>query len=599
MNTRKVKNALLVYPEVPQNTYWSFHYALPFINKKSSMPPLGLITLAAYFPDSYDLKLVDMNVASLNEDDIRWADTVFLTAMIIQKDSFREVVEICNRLNTPVVAGGPYPTSNHGEITGVDHLVLGEVEDTFQDFLIDLENGTAKNLYAPPPYPDMSRTKVPRFDLLEMDAYGSMAIQYSRGCPFKCEFCDIWSVYGNKPRLKSPESMIAELDALYGLGWKGALFVVDDNFIGNKNRVKKELLPAIESWQKQHRYVFRFFTEASINMADDDNLLSAMRSAGFNEVFIGIETPSLESLRETGKNHNLKTDMQQAVYKIQSHGIGVMGGFILGFDSDTDDTVENQISFIQQTGIPQAMIGLLDALPGTKLYRRLEKEGRILETSQGNNTHSMTTNFVTKMDSEKLKEGYKKILSSIYDSNLKNYFARCKRLLDNIGDRPFFQREVHFKEIVMFLKSLFRQPFTPYGFQYIKFLLRNLIKHRSTFAEAVRFAIIGHHFHTITQETLKAEKIVHELEKSYRYLREQLDKQSASIMENSKEAVHNIAELWNKKTKTLKRINKKVDKIHVDFRNDVVNKYNTIDRKIREMFKATDIDFKQNNLDLG
>ncbi|MBW2365649.1 MAG: B12-binding domain-containing radical SAM protein, partial [Deltaproteobacteria bacterium] len=357
-----VKNILLVYPEVPTNTYWSFKYALKFLKKKSAMPPLGLITLAALFPENYNLRLIDMNIEPLNEKDIQWADAVFVSAMIIQKESLKKVIADCNRLKTPVVSGGPYATSSYQEIDGVDHFVLGEVEDTFKNFLQDLEKGNAKKIYRQPERPDITSTVTPRFDLLDMNAYSSMSIQYSRGCPFKCEFCDIWKVYGNKPRVKSAETVIRELDVLYQSGWEGPVFMVDDNFIGNKKHVKKELLPVIIEWQIKHSHIFRFTTEASINIADDNELLAQMRDAGFNQVFIGIETPSTEALKETGKFQNLKIDMVEAIQTVQEYSIEVMAGFIIGFDTDKEDIFDRQISFIQQTGIPQAMVGLLNAL---------------------------------------------------------------------------------------------------------------------------------------------------------------------------------------------------------------------------------------------
>ncbi|MBU2513126.1 DUF4070 domain-containing protein [bacterium] len=593
------KNILLVYPEVPQNTYWSFHYSLKFINKKSAMPPLGLITIASLFTDSYDLKLIDMNITPLTDDHLEWADAVFLSAMIVQKQSFAETVERCNLFQVPVIAGGPYPTSSYQEINGIDHFVLGEVENTLLDFLDRFQKGTAPHITLPPPFPNLAITPVPRFDLLDLSAYSSMSIQYSRGCPFKCEFCDIWSVYGNKPRLKPAASIVNELDALFRNGWKGAVFVVDDNFIGNKNRVKKDLLPQLFTWQKKHHYPFRFFTEASINLAEDSDLLSAMKLAGFNEVFIGIETPSEEALLETGKTQNTRLNLYQSVSTIQSHGIGVMAGFIIGFDSDSPDIADRQIEFIQKAGIPQAMIGLLEALPGTKLFKRLSKEGRLLTASQGNNTHKMATNFVTKMGKQTLANVYEKILSTIYDVNLKNYFQRCNRLLDAVGNAPFFQRKITLADFRSFLKSLFFQPFTSYGFQYLRFLGRNVIKNRQTFGEAVRFAIIGHHFHVITRESLKTEKIALELEKSYQYLRNQLNKQSTLIMDNSKEAIQNILDLWNQKKEQFGKIRKRVDRLHVDFRSDIQKQYVEIDQKIRDLFKALEPVIKREGIVLN
>jgi len=499
----KPQRILLVYPEIPQNTFWSYSYSLPFINKKSSTAPLGLITLASLFPPQFELKLIDMNVESLRDKDLKWADAVFISTMIVQKESFNNVIERCKQYALIVVAGGPYPTSSWAEIEGVDHFVLGEAEDIFTNFLLDLENGVAKVKYQAKNRPDLSSTLIPRFDLLKIEAYGAMSIQYSRGCPFKCDFCDIWKVYGNIPRLKSAANLISELDTLYALGWRGAVFLVDDNFIGNKHRLKKELMLPLIAWQKERQYPFRFFTEASINLSDDDDLLRSMQLSGFNEVFIGLETPCAQSLLETGKTQNLKGDIPAAVAKIQSYGMEVMGGFILGFDNDPDDIFTRMCTFINELAIPTAMVGLLIALPGTQLYHRLEREGRIIKSTSGNNTHCLETNFITRMDESQLIKGYQKVLATIYDKRLKSYFDRCNRMLDNIGEQPFFNRDVHWKEIKMAIKSLTRQPFTSYGYQYLKFLGCNLLKKNKNFAEAVRMGIIGHHFHTITIQTLK------------------------------------------------------------------------------------------------
>jgi len=489
-------------------------------------------------------------------------------------------------MHTKVVLGGPYANSNREEIEGVDHFVLGEVEETLQPFLSDLENGVAKEIYPLPPHPDISKAPTPRFDLLKMDAYGSMAVQYSRGCPFHCEFCDIWVIYGNTPRLKSADAMVAEMEALYQQGWRGPVFLVDDNFIGNKKRAKAELLPALKQWQEAHGHPFHFFTEASINMASDDDLLALMREAGFNEVFIGIETPDREGLKETGKVQNLKTDMGEAVRHIQKHGIEVMAGFIVGFDNDKPDIFERQIRFIQRNAIPKAMIGLLVALPGTKLYQRLKSEGRILGSSIGNNTHVLSTNFKTVMDGDRLKEGYKKILANIYDFRLKKYFERCNRLFDNMEYTEYFQRQIKLQEVKIFIKSLLRQPFTPYGWQYLKFLGRNFLKHREVFGEAVSMGITGHHFHTITQETLKKEKTASILEEKYHYFVGLVNQYSKSLMTNSIDNIDYAAKLWKKRVKLLKEMQHKINKIHIDFREDLNSRYMEISKQMRELMNT-------------
>ncbi len=576
------QNILLVYPEVPSNTYWSFNCALKFIRKKSSMPPLGLLTIAALFPDKYNLRLIDLNVRPLKDNDIHWADAVFISAMIVQQDSMREVIRRCKRVGKLLVAGGPFPTSNYQDIADVDHFLLGEVDLTLSDFLLDLEKGIAQPVYPKPCYPDISNLPVPRFDLLDMDAYGSMAIQYSRGCPFHCEFCDIWTIYGNKPRLKSADTLLRELDVLYDLGWRGPVFLVDDNFIGNKKRVKSELLPALKIWQIEHSYPYHFFTEASINMGEDEELLTAMREAGFNQVFIGIETPDPKGLEETGKKQNLKANMENSIRTIQRHGMEVMAGFIIGFDSDKEDIFERQISFIQQNAIPKAMIGFLNALPGTRLYHRLKMEGRILKASLGNNTHCMTTNFKTIMDPNRLKEGYKKILACIYDFNLKNYFERCSHFLDTIEYTGYFQRKIHLKDLIIFFRSIYGQVFTPYGFQYLKFVFRSMIKHPNIFGEAISLCISGHHFYTITQQTLKTEKIAMVLDEKYNYFCDLVNQYSEAMMNNSKESYQYLVRLLKQKVKILKQMQNTINKINKDYRYELSQKYIELSKKMRE-----------------
>jgi len=590
------RKVLLVYPEVPKHTYWSFEHALRFVRKKSAMPPLGLITIAAYFPENYQLRLVDMNIEALKDADVFWADQVYVSAMIVQKNSFEKVVATCNRMKTKVIAGGAYPTSSHAEISAVDHLVLGEVENTLPDIIRAIENGEAGRVFPAVDKPSLTRTRTPRFDLLKMENYASMSIQYSRGCPFRCEFCDIWSVYGNKPRLKTAPKMISELDTLYELGWRGAVFIVDDNFIGNKKRVKKELLPALAKWQRSHDSVFRFFTEASINMADDNELMTGMREAGFDKVFIGLETPSLAGLKETGKNQNLRVNMLDAVKTIQCHGIEVMAGFIVGFDSDAEDIFDRQIDFIQKAGIPQAMVGMLTALPGTQLHQRLKTEGRLLRTTDGNNTHGHAVNFKTRMDAKMLKDGYNRIMSTIYDRALKNYFKRCSRLLDRVGN-PQFSRKIHLEEVQGFIRSLLFQTTTLYGYQYIKFLMRSLIRNRQVFSEAVRLSVIGHHFYKITREMNEMEKISTYLDEKYVYLCERINACSAVARENYAVQRREIGRLIRQKQRILNRIQAKIDRLHVDFRRDIALKYAVISDKLQIRFEPLENKFSTSHHD--
>ena len=376
---------LLVYPQYP-DTFWSFKHALKFVSKKAAFPPLGLLTVAAMLPAEWEKKLVDMNVARLTDEDIKWADYVFISAMVVQQDSVKEVIARCKRLNTRIVAGGPLFTTGYEEFDGVDHFVLGEAEVTLPLFLEDLEKGCARHVYSSGTRPDIRRTPIPLWSLINMNNYSSMNVQYSRGCPFNCEFCDIILLNGHQPRTKEKEQLVAELDELYRRGWREGVFVVDDNFIGNKKKLKLEILPAIIEWRKGKRHPFVLSTEASINLADDEELMQLMVDAGFSTVFIGIETPNEESLLECAKLQNRNRDLVASVKKIQNCGLEVQGGFIVGFDSDPLSIFKNQINFIQKSGIVTAMVGLLNAPPGTRLYQRLKKENRLVKAFTGNNT---------------------------------------------------------------------------------------------------------------------------------------------------------------------------------------------------------------------
>lgn len=510
---------LLVYPEMPV-TYWSFRYTLPFIRKKASIPPIGLITVAAMLPDSYESRLVDMNVSPLREEDVVQADLVFTSSMMVQKDSLNKIIAMCNRLGKPIIAGGPYPTTSHERITGVDHFVLNEAEITLPRFIADFEAGCAKTVYTDETKPDITRTPVPRFDLLEMNKYASMALQFSRGCPFSCEFCDIVAMFGHVPRTKSPQQFEAELDALYASGFRGALFVVDDNFIGNKKNVKK-LLPVVADWQRRKNYPFKLFTEASVNLADDDELLDQMTAAGFNMVFLGIETPVKESLVLTKKMQNVKPDLLNSVHKIQHKGMEVTAGFIVGFDNDPEDIFDRQIHFIQQSGIPAAMVGLLTALPNTQLYNRLKAENRLLEESSGNNVaHDLRVNFIPKMDVDKLVAGYRRVIAEIYRPRA--YFERCWTLLKNWRPQRNARRMITLNDLWALVRSLFRQTFSHYGITYTRFVLKTALRRPTLFAEAIALSIKGHHFLTITREVLTVDRFRSHLEKHLHAIQERL-----------------------------------------------------------------------------
>ena len=492
----------MIYPKTP-TTYWSFDYALSFIEKKASLPPLGLMTVAAMLPDSYDVHLIDLNVSRLTRKDIEDADLVFLSAMIVQQQSFTEIARICREYGKPVVAGGPYPISSYEHIDCVDHFVLDEAELTLPRFLKDMENGRPQKLYRDPGKPDITQTPPPRFDLIDVQAYDSMSLQFSRGCPYNCEFCDIIEMFGRRQRTKTPEQFVREMEALLQTGFRGPLFIVDDNFIGNRRKVK-ELLCRVIEWQKEHAFPFTLSTEASIDLAQDDELLDLMVEARFDMVFVGIETPDEKTLAYIQKGQNLKSGILASVRKIQHRGIEVTGGFILGFDTDPPDIFERQIAFIQEAGIPVAMVGLLNVLPNTQLAKRLKKEGRLLGDTTGNNTHTLRLNFLPCMPEKELLEGYKRVLRVLYSP--KNYFQRCSKLLRRRPAKTKTSRPVSWQGIKALLRSLAKQTFSPYGLHYLRLLIETLITRPRLFPDAVSFSIKGYHLFALTREILKAEK---------------------------------------------------------------------------------------------
>jgi radical SAM superfamily enzyme YgiQ (UPF0313 family) len=488
---------LLVYPRYP-NTFWSFRHALKFLSKKASFPPLGLLTIAAMLPAEWEKRVADLNVNPLDDADITWADFVFISAMAVQKNSAKEVIERCNKLNIKVVAGGPLFTTGYEEFEGVDHFVLGEAEVTLPLFLADLAKGSLQHLYLSGERPDISRTPVPAWSLLNMKDYSAMSLQYSRGCPFDCDFCDIVVLNGHEPRTKSSRQMVNELEAIYNHGWRGSLFIVDDNFIGNKKKLKAETLPAIIEWSKQKKHPFTFFTEASINLADDDELMDLMTEAGFNRVFVGIETPDEGSLEECNKIQNKNRDLAASVKKIQNHGLEVQGGFILGFDSDPVSIFKKQIQFIQKTGIVTAMVGLLNAPNGTKLYKRLKKENRLLNDFSGDNT-DFSINFIPTMKYETLVAGYKHVLDTIYSP--RHYYERVVAFLKEYKPKKTAGiSQLRFSHIRSFIKTLWFLGVTNKGRRYFwKLLISTLLKRPRHLALSLGLAVSGFHFRKVAE----------------------------------------------------------------------------------------------------
>ena len=490
--------ALLVYPEFP-DTYWSFRHALAFERKGSAFPPLGLLTVSALLPAEWERRLVDMNVRKLKASDIEWADIVFTSAMIVQKDSLERVIRLCKTLGKRVVVGGPYVSTSTEQLPEADHLFVGETEQTLPEFAHDLELGIARRIYKAAERPLLTNIPVPHFHLTELSRYSAMSVQYSRGCPFNCEFCDIIEIYGRVPRTKTNEQMLRELDALRELGWRGQVFIVDDNFIGNKRNVKK-LLPELAEWSERHQHPFWFITEASVNLADDDELLEMMRRAHFRRVFLGIETPVKESLKEAQKGQNTRRDLLESVKKIQAYGMEVMAGFIVGFDSDPEDIFDRQIDFIRESAIPMAMVGLLMALPDTQLWRRLEREGRMLNDSSGNNTDG-SLNFIPIMDKTRLVEGYQRIVRTIYSPA--EYYQRALDCLSRVvgGDEGLGSER---GGIVSSLAALTRVVLAlgvrdRERVEFWRYLKRVTVSHRGQFSHAVTLAAIGYHFRKLTE----------------------------------------------------------------------------------------------------
>jgi radical SAM superfamily enzyme YgiQ (UPF0313 family) len=485
---------LLINPEYP-DTYWSFRHALPFEGTRSAFPPLGLLTVSALLPPSWERRLVDLNVQSLRSRDIEWADMVFATAMLVQKDSLREVVKRCKAHGKRVVLGGPYVTTTVEELPDADHIFLGEAETTLPQFVEDLARGEAKRTYQATERPPLSATPLAHFKLANIKRYSAMSVQYSRGCPFSCEFCDIIEIYGRIPRTKSNQQMLAEFDALRDLGWRGTVFIVDDNFIGNKKNVRT-LLPEIAKWQKANGNPFSLMTESSVNLADDEPLLESMRDAGFRSVFVGIETPVEESLKEAQKSQN-RGNLLDSVRKIQSYGMEVMAGFIVGFDNDPEDIFERQIEFIRQSAIPLAMVGLLNALPDTQLWRRLEREGRLLGEASGNNT-VCTFNFKTRMDPALLIQGYQTIMRTIYsprefyERSLQSMRRTARSLAEPQRYNPI-KTLISFTRLMLKLGVLDRE-----RREFWRFFTHTLVKHRQTFAHSLRLAAMGYHFRKLS-----------------------------------------------------------------------------------------------------
>jgi radical SAM superfamily enzyme YgiQ (UPF0313 family) len=488
-------NVLLIYPKFP-DTFWSFTYALSFIGKKAAFPPLGLLTVATLLPEEWHQRLVDLNVDSLMDKDLQWADMAFIGGMAVQRKSASQIIARCDASNLKVVAGGPLFTSEPDEFKQVDHLVLDEAELTLPAFLTDLHNGQPKKVYRASYFCDLGATPAPSWGLIKMKRYASMSIQFSRGCPFNCDFCNVTTLFGHRSRLKKPRQIISELDRIYASGWRGSIFFVDDNFIGNKRYLKSHLLPALIEWRQDKKGCV-FFTEASINLADDPELLGMMVTAGFDSVFIGIESPDEVSLTECHKTQNKNRDLLESVKIIHRSGLQVMGGFIVGFDSDMPSIFQRQIDFIQKSGIVTAMVGMLQAPPGTRLFDRLQRESRVVNTFSGDNVDG-TTNIIPRMGMDRLLDGYQTIMKQIYSP--KNYYRRVRTLLKDLKV-PEINQPVDIQRFLSFFRSAFRLGFLgKERFHYWKLLLWTLLRRPRQISVAITLSIYGYHYRRICEQ---------------------------------------------------------------------------------------------------
>lgn len=487
---------LLVYPRFPV-TYWGFQYSLGLIGKRASLPPLGLITVAALLPNHWNLRLVDLNVQDLRDDDLQWADLALTGGLLIQVDSIKEIISRASSLEVPVAVGGPAPTTSPDLFYEANVVFRGEAEGRIDELVHALtrRSESCRVLDAPTSHPDMANFPAPRFDLLDLSGYVSLSVQYSRGCPFQCEFCDVIEIFGRKPRLKTPEQIINELEAIYRLGYKGTLFFVDDNFIGNKPAVKR-LLPIIRDWQRKRDYPFELYTEASVDLAADPQLLHSMVDAGFTSVFLGIETPSLKALEQAKKLQNLRLDPIEAIDRITSAGIEVMGGFIVGFDSDGPEIFAQQREFIGHRPLPLAMVGILTALPGTALWRRLKAEGRLRGSSNGD--QFSRPNFEPRMDEEELVRGYGKLMEWLYSP--KEYYRRCEAYLRLAGSGPTSQAPT-LADVGGLLRAIWHVGVrSPRRRLFWRLICRVILRGRSKLRQAVVHAVQGEHLIKYTRE---------------------------------------------------------------------------------------------------
>ena len=584
----KIK-VLPVYPEFP-DTFWGYKKTMKTIGKKAVMPPTGLATALAMLPEEKfePQRIIDLNIEPLTDHHIKNADIIFTSTMIVQEDSHNEVIEKAHFHGKPVVAGGPFPTSYPERNSTVDFIVAGEAEATLQPFLEDLVNGAPQKIYTEKDVlrrrtipltktgrVDTTYTPLPRWDLLNLNNYYSAAIQYSRGCPFDCDFCDITKLFGKEPRTKTPEQMISEFNALYKAGHRGPVFVVDDNLIGNRRNLR-EFLPYLIEWQRNRNYLFSLYTEASMNLAWSENkdILEGMVEAGFDQVFLGIESIDPEVLKTMQKSQNTKMPQLEAVRRIQQAGLEVTGGFIIGSDGEKPDVFDNLFNFIQESGIVVPMPGLLQVLNDTDLYKRLEKEGRLRGESRGNNTHQLSFNFKPQQDETFLIDGYKKLLEKLFSP--KNYYERGRDLQRNLGPHHSLTR-TNLEGLTAFGRSLRKQLFAKGGFEYARYLIETFIKNPHYFPEAVAQAIKLDHFSTITRATLEADDYIPHADSLYEQFMKRVEDIYSRYRENNDKRMRLISEMAHN---LIGKAEKQYERLHKDFRSGAKNALDNLKQRV-------------------
>ncbi|MEJ2671454.1 MAG: DUF4070 domain-containing protein [Deltaproteobacteria bacterium] len=495
-------NVLLIHTRAPES-FWGFQNFVEFLPYKTTFPCLGLLTVAAMLPQEWSLKMVDLNVESLAAEHLGWADIAFVSAMSIQSESAEEVISRCQTAGIKVCAGGVYFTTEPDRQNPVDHLFLGEAEETVPLFLKDLAQNQAKPIYRTTRFPDLALSPIPRWDLIDISCYGILPLQVSRGCPFNCDFCQVIVLQGRRPRYKPVSQVLAELEAIFQSGWRGMLMFVDDNFICNRKKAE-ELLNTLIAWQARRRHPFFFVGQASLDLADRPELVALMARAGFTHIFLGIETPAAESLAECHKRQNQNRDLIAAVQMIHHHGIEVYGGFIVGFDADPPDIFEAQARFIEAAAIPSASVGMLAAPPGTPLYQRMQDEGRLLGRTSGDAIMNLEgMNLMPKMGRDQLIHGYRQLITRLYEPA--PFYRRALNFFEQFrlnGHRPF--KPPTPKEVKAFFRIMWEMGVhQPGRLAFWGFIIRVLTRFPKFFPMAVNLAGAGFHYRVLTHRFLQ------------------------------------------------------------------------------------------------